>query len=112
MGWKFNSPTDIHDLAERLGNRRKKRGLTLQQIEKATGINCAQLSRFETGTFKTASKNLQILCGFLQISLTPASGTGKYASISLAKRIEKFAARSNGHRLAAEEILAALERLK
>lgn len=107
MPEKFKSNDDISNLAKLIKARRKDRALTLKNIEGAIHINCGQLSRFEAGDFKTHSNNLQILCNYLQINvLVDKSLVG-----NIGVRLESFAARSNQHRVAAEEILNALERL-
>jgi transcriptional regulator with XRE-family HTH domain len=111
MGWKFKSQAEIDALAAQLGRQRRQRALTLQEIEKLTGINCAQLSRFERGEFKTASNNLQILCKFLHVSPLEGRPSVETTPSSLTTRIENIAGRSQEHRLAVEEILQALERL-
>lgn len=95
------------DLAVKLKQRRIALGMTLKDIEISQKINCGQLSRFETGDFKTNSKNLQKLCDFLQISRQSTT----LQESNLGARLEHFAARSPQHRAAAEEIISALERL-
>lgn len=107
MTEKFKSNDDISRLAKLIKARRLERTLTLKNIEAYIHINCGQLSRFEAGNFKTYSSNLQILCNFLQINVLP----GRAQDINIGARLENFAARSNQHRVAAEEILNALERL-
>lgn len=111
MGWKFKSKDEINALAARLKLHRKQRQLTLQRLELLAGVNCGQLSRFESGKFRTASTNLQKICDILQISLSLEQSQQDVAPTSVAVRMARFAARSPEHFAAAEDILRALERL-
>lgn len=107
MSVKFKSNDEVLSLANKIKTRRKELGLTLKDIEGLVDVNCGQLSRIEAGKFKTNSNNLQILCKYLQIKdwfYEPQGG-------GIGVRLENFAARSDQHKLAAEEILNALERL-
>lgn len=107
MSVKFKSNDEVFSLAKQIRARRKELGLTLKEIEASIVVNCGQLSRIEAGKFKTNSNNLQILCKYLQIDdwfCKPQVG-------GIGVRLENFAARSHQHKLAAEEILNALERL-
>jgi transcriptional regulator with XRE-family HTH domain len=108
MAKKFNSNSEVLDLARALKDRRQALGYTLQYVENVTRINCGQLSRFESGDFKTISPNLHKYCEFLQI----IEDTGYIMAGSLGERFEEFASSSPKHREAAEDILRALERLK
>lgn len=107
MAEKFKSPKDIQALAEAIKHSREARGYTLVKIEKKLFINRGQLSRFESGDFKTLSPNLQKLCKFLKIT---SSENTSYDG-TLGARIERFAKLSKKHRDAAEKLLLALERL-
>lgn len=111
MGWKFKSKDEINALATRLRSHRMERQITLQNLGCQAGIDCGQLSRFENGDFKTASKNLQKVCDILQIPFLPQQPRRDAAPDSVAARMAKFAARSPEHYAAAEDILSALERL-
>lgn len=80
----------VAELAAHIREARKNRNETLISVQRYTGINCGQLSRFEAGRFKTISKNLQKLCLYLQIdpretvpSPTPGSRLDSFASLSL-----------------------------
>lgn len=107
MAEKFKSKDEINSLALMLKERRLTLGLTLKNIEKSQHINCGQISRLESGKFKTNSRNLQKLCIFLQIPLRSSSSEED----TLGARLEHFAERSPQHRAAAEDLLSALERL-
>ncbi|WP_171014133.1 helix-turn-helix domain-containing protein [Chitinivorax sp. B] len=109
MAEKFKSDTEIFALAVTLKTRREELGLTLELLGKFTGIDCGQLSRFETGQFKTKSQNLQIVCKFLQ--LTGWLHQAPEPSHELGDRLEQFARRSPAHHAAVEELLRALEKL-
>ena len=91
-------------LGAELRDARRNREITLKMASKKTGIDVGQLSRFERGDFKTASKNLQSYAYYLQISLPNWND-------NLEERFRKYAARSTDHRAACELILDALERL-
>jgi len=111
MGWKFKSKNVIRSVAAQLKQRRIAQSLTLKNLEKITGIDCGQLSRFERADFKTASENLQKICKYFQISLPGAEPAEIPLSESVGLRFERFAALSPTHRDAAEDILRALEKL-
>lgn len=105
MTKKLNE-NDSRALAKAIHQKRLKMGITLIDLEKFTGVNSGQISRFETGQFKFASKNLQIILDFLQIQpLRRAS------SNDLGARVEKFAGKSPLHRLVIEDFLRAIERI-
>lgn len=82
-------------------------GLTITDIQKETGVNIGQISRFERGDFKRVSKNLQKINTFLQKK--PISTQGRLSSADLGDRLEKLASRSEKHRVAAEAVLRAFE---
>jgi len=107
MSKKFKSNIEVFSLANKIKARRIALGLTIKNLEECIGINCGQISRFEAGKFKTNSKNLQILCKYMQITDWSCKSQGS----SIGVRLENFAALSHQHKLAAEEILSALERL-
>ena len=106
MSTKFKSTELIHDIAFSIKSKRIAMGYTIEKISELTTINCGQISRFESGSFKTASKNLQIICNFLQIDMFAPQ---KEASIG--SRLELFANQSPKHRKIAEEWLRVLESL-
>ena len=64
---KFPSVSAVSILANALRERRVSRGETLVFVEKKTGVNRGQISRFESGQFKYSSKNLQILCKYMGV---------------------------------------------
>ncbi|RUT76883.1 XRE family transcriptional regulator [Marinobacter sp. NP-6] len=105
MTKKLNE-NESRDLAEAIHQKRLALGITLTELEKLTGVNSGQISRFEAGHFKFASRNLQKILNFLQTQpLTRDS------SNALGARVEKFAEKSALHRLAVEELLRAIERI-
>lgn len=105
MTKKFNE-NDSRALAEAIHKKRLNLGIKLIDMEKLTGVNSGQISRFETGQFKFASKNLQKILNFLQIQ--PLRRT---PSNDLGTRVEKFAEKSPLHRLVIEDLLRAIERI-
>ena len=68
MSVKFKSNVEVFSLAKQIKARRRELGLTIKLVERYIGVDCGQLSRFEAGKFKTYSKNLQILCKYMQIA--------------------------------------------
>ncbi|HIM96923.1 MAG TPA: XRE family transcriptional regulator [Gammaproteobacteria bacterium] len=107
MSKKFNSADTITRLARVIRSRRLELALTIENIEEITKIDRSQISRFESGKFKSASKNLQIVCDFLQIDVW-----AKHEERSLGAILDEFASRSSKHKAAAEELLWALEGLE
>lgn len=96
----------IFDLAKRIKHARKLRNETLISVQKNTGINCGQLSRFESGSFKKLSKNLQKVCVYLQIS------PYQYISApSIGSRLDNFAKKSPHHMRIAEDLVVLLEEI-
>lgn len=81
--------------------------MTLKEAEQITGVDCSQISRFEAGSFRTASKNLQIICNFLQIQILPDNSF----ETNIGTRLERLAGRSPKLRVAIEDLLDALESL-
>lgn len=105
MSQKFNEH-ESKELGKKIYETRTDLGITLIYLQKMTGVNSGQISRFEAGHFKFASKNLQKILDFLNIqTLTRASNS------ALGARVEKFAEKSALHRLAVEELLWAIERI-
>lgn len=104
MSQKFNQSEAI-GLGHNIRHQRLHSRMTLADLAKQTGVDPAQISRFENGRFKTISKNLQIICENLQISIevVPARALGV--------RLELFADTSERNRQAAEQIVLALESL-
>jgi transcriptional regulator with XRE-family HTH domain len=112
MGRKLKSNEVILAIAKQLKQRRCERELTLKELERHTGVNCGQISRFEKGNFKTVSENLQIVCTFFQIHLPLYNVTVIPVEDSIGRRFEKFASLSAVHYSVAEDILRAFDRLK
>jgi transcriptional regulator with XRE-family HTH domain len=104
MSQKFNQ-SEASELGQSIRNHRVQANMTLVELAERSGVNAAQISRFEHGQFKTSSQNLQILCGNLQIDI------GVVPARSLGARLELFAEKSERNRQAAEQIVQALEAL-
>lgn len=102
--YKHISTGVAHAFGKELRRARSDSGLTLRAAEEQTGIDVGQLSRFERGSFKTVSKNLQKYANHLQINVPGGIG-------DLEERFRRYAARSPDHRNACELMLEALERL-
>lgn len=107
MEKKFKSSEEIHAIADAIKSSRKNSGLTLEELERKLKINRGQLSRFETGDFKTRSKNLQKICKFFDLEKT----MDVTETSTLGARIERFAKQSVKHKEAAEKLIQALEQL-
>lgn len=99
------SPEEAKALGEGLRQNRERLRLVLEDIQKATGVNVGQLSRFERGEFRMISKNLQKVQSFLQ------SQTGKGSGEDLVVRFTNLVAKSPRHEAAASAIVTALEAL-
>ncbi|PLA73423.1 hypothetical protein CYQ88_11285 [Hydrogenovibrio sp. SC-1] len=107
MAKKFKSSELIDNLSHAIKIKRHDMGLTIENLEEKTGVNRGQLSRFETGKFKTASENLHKLCNYLNIDIwNPPK------RVDLGKRLNLFAGRSAKHRDIAEETMRLLEKLE
>lgn len=102
--YKPVSTESAWELGVELRRARASRGETLATAAKRAEIDVGQLSRFERGQFKRASKNLQKYAKYLQITLPAWTD-------NLEERFRNFAARSAEHRAACELILDALEGL-
>lgn len=107
MEKKFKSSEEIYAIADAIKSSRKNGGYTLEELEKKVKINRGQLSRFETGNFKTRSKNLQYLCKFFDLEMSNDVAEAP----TLGARIERFAQKSVKHKEAAEKVIQALEQL-
>jgi transcriptional regulator with XRE-family HTH domain len=101
------SAREAQILGERLRRLRTSAAVTLQEVADQTGIDVGQLSRFECGSFKRLSRNLQKYQRYLQ-DRNPISASG---TDELTAAVSRLAARSPRHRAAAQVILEALERL-
>mgnify|MGYP000117831550 FL=1 len=103
---KFPSVSAVSILANALRERRVSRGETLVFVEKKTGVNRGQISRFESGQFKYSSKNLQILCKYMGVD-----ECGEDVEFQLGDRFERFASSSPQNLSLAQELISFLERL-
>jgi transcriptional regulator with XRE-family HTH domain len=92
-----------------LRGERRRRGLTLTEVEHMIAVNVGQVSRFEAGKFRLLSKNLREYGNFLQISVMNFEPP---EIDSLLTRLVRIAERSSGHKYALERIVEALERLE
>lgn len=99
------SPEEAKAIGEGLRRHRERLRLVLEDVQKATGINVGQLSRFERGEFRMNSKNLQKFQDFLQSQTAREGGDG------LVARFTHLVAKSPRHEAAASAIVAALEAL-
>jgi transcriptional regulator with XRE-family HTH domain len=104
MSKKFNQ-SEADELGQSIRHHRVLAKMTLLDLAERTGVNAAQISRFENGQFKTSSRNLQIICKNLQINVRVAPVR------ALGARLELFADTSERNRQAAEQIMLALESL-
>ncbi|MDI1338448.1 helix-turn-helix transcriptional regulator [Polaromonas sp.] len=101
------SKLEAETLGAELRTRRKYLGLSLEDLQKHTGVNASQISRFEQGNLKFVSKNLQKLLDYLQS--IEASST---ESPDLVRRFALLLNRSARHEVAASALVSALEQLQ
>lgn len=110
----MQSPLSSRELAQSIAKQietaRLERSLTLEQLGIATGIDKGQLSRFCRGQFIRESKNLRLLCKFLQISLRPPDPSPALPK-DIAAQVVSLWNRSDRHRDALVQVLQALDRL-
>ena len=104
MSQKFNQ-SEANGLGQSIRRHRILTKVTLVELAERTGVDAAQISRFENGQFKFSSRNLQIVCDDLQVNC------GVVPARVLGERLELFAATSERNRHAAEQIVLALESL-
>lgn len=101
------SKLEAKTLGMELRARRKNLGLSLLDLQKQTGVNVSQISRFEQGDLKFVSKNLQKVWDFLQ-HVEPTS----IESPDLVRRFTILLNRSARHEVAASALVSALEQLQ
>lgn len=89
-----------------LRQARKARGVTLEELQKATAVNAGQISRFEAGQFTFMTKNLQKVMRFLQDDNGPDKRHPQ-----LLRRFAALLDRSPEHKVAATALITALEAL-
>lgn len=89
MAPSYRNPDDAVVLGERLRRTRKNSGMTLKELNTATGVSHSQISRIERGQFKGESKNVQILCEFLNIAVDQNSRLSEPRHLAL--RLERLA---------------------
>jgi transcriptional regulator with XRE-family HTH domain len=64
---------DAIALGVRLKEARLLANLTLNDVQKVTGVSYTQVSRFERGDFRRQSKNLRIICKYLDVAIASDS---------------------------------------
>lgn len=70
MPSQYNSSENAQALGLRLRTARNSASMTLEDLAEKLKISHTQISRIERGQFKRTSKNVQILCTFLEIDAT------------------------------------------
>lgn len=106
----LGNPEAVQALAQRLDAARLKRGLTLEELSRATAIHKGQLSRFCNGQFVRTSPNLLRFCNFLQIDPQPYFSAQRFPE-SIANQVSALWNRSAQHQEALQDMLRALSRL-
>lgn len=101
MAQKFNSKNDSALLGQHIRAVRKSRGITLKRLAKAIHVHHSQISRIERGEAATISKNLIIICTFLNVATPPNS---RSLPSQLGQRIDAIT-------IAAPSLAPAIERL-
>ncbi len=96
MGKKLQYPREVYLLAMRIAEAKKNHGVSLEQLELATGVDRSQISRFTTGKFRTVSTNLQVVCKFLGVAPDFPSQRAQELPVHLTEIIEKSWADSSG----------------
>jgi transcriptional regulator with XRE-family HTH domain len=107
MATSYRNPEEAAALGARIQLARKNLGLTLLNLTERTGVSHSQISRIERGMFKGASKNVQILCKFLDISGTLISRAEEPQHLAL--RLERLASSSPRWRSVVAAFAEALE---
>ena len=108
MAQRFDSPLTILALGRRIHETRKRRGLTLMDVERATAVNHGQISRIERGGFATNSENVRRLCKFLKIKHEAFASANTQHS-SLKQRFEQLLLASPQYAMLFAAVLDALE---
>ena len=107
MTFTRKSKLEAQTLGAELRSRRKSLGFSLEYLQKQTGVNVGQLSRFERGDLKFISNNLQKVLDYLQ-SIEMSSTE----SSDLVRRFTLLLRRSARHEVAASALVSALEQLQ
>ncbi|MBS0403734.1 MAG: helix-turn-helix transcriptional regulator [Proteobacteria bacterium] len=107
MATSYRNPEEATALGAQMRLARKKLGLTLTDLAERTDVSHSQISRMERGLFKGTSKNVQILCNFLNIGGTRTSN--KEEPQDLAQRLERLASSSPRWRSVVAAFAEALE---
>lgn len=97
-------------LGAELREKRKRLRRTLHDIQRETSVNVGQLSRFERGSMKFMSSNLQKFIDILQgLEMTT---TSQHGVSDIVGRFAVIMKRSERHARAGTALVDALERLK
>lgn len=107
MATSYRDPKEAVALGAQMRLARKNLALTLLNLTERTGVSHSQISRIERGLFKGASKNVQILCKFLNIE--DASISNAEEPHHLALRLERLASSSPRWRTVVAAFAEALE---
>ncbi|GAO21542.1 hypothetical protein ALISP_1362 [Alicycliphilus sp. B1] len=107
MATSYRDPEEAAALGGRIQLARKKLGLTLQSLAERTGVNHSQISRIERGLFRNPSKNVHILCKFLNIEDALISSVEEPQHLAL--RLERLASSSPRWRSVVAAFAEALE---
>lgn len=109
MTEKLNA-TSADSLAKAIREARIFRGLTLVKLGNECGVHHSQLSRIERGEIVRVSKNLESICTFLHIDISPKRLDHRQSQ-PLLSRIERLITSSKSSERAIESLVAALEEL-
>lgn len=107
MATSYRDPEEALVLGAQMRLARKRLGLTLLDLTEQTGVSHSQISRIERGLFKGASKNVLILCKFLNIEGAPISSAEDPHHLAL--RLERLASSSPRWRSVVAAFAEALE---
>lgn len=107
MAQKLNIEA-ARQLGLRIREARRNKGLTLQNLGSITNIHHSQLSRIEQGRAVLVSKNIKLICTFLQISTLPDMPESQEILIS---RVKRLISTSPSNERALARVLDAMEEL-
>lgn len=101
--YKRIKPHTATALGSELKRAREGRKLTLLEVSGEIGVHYGQLSRFESGNFKTASVNLQKFAKYLHVMLPEQDD-------DLSTRFQRLTERSPRHLAACALLVEVLEK--
>ena len=107
MATSYRDPKEAAAIGNQIRFARKKLGLTMLKVTAQTGISHSQISRIERGLFKGWSKNVQILCEFLNIENVQTFSIDEPKQLAL--RLERLASSSPKWRSVVAAFAEALE---